>query len=213
MLLGSFRSFAALYLGGLKWGWFEAHFLGETVKIWRKFISLGQIGDACPDGCCRSVCWPYLLSAYTPGGLWSQQKQGDRHPQLPQKLSTFKMQLLFSSLLAVLEGHYAWIYFPLSLGLSSASFLPGWIYPVFWLQLCFLSPPVLRGLRLCRFNIIELRILQQLTMKIIFYRWMSLLQQIFLQSTLFDCLQFWLQNCFVSFSLFFFFSFFNWATY
>lgn len=50
---------------------------------------------------------------------------GDLHPQLSQKLGVFKMQLFLPGFVAVLGSHYTWIYFSLSLGLSSASFLPG----------------------------------------------------------------------------------------
>lgn len=49
------------------------------------------------------------------------------HPQLSQKLGLFKMQLFLPGFVAVLESHYTWIYFSLSLGLSLASVLPSWM--------------------------------------------------------------------------------------
>lgn len=37
------------------------------------------------------------------------------------------MQLFLPGFVAVLESNYTWIYFSLSLGLSSSSFLPSWM--------------------------------------------------------------------------------------
>lgn len=82
--------------------------------VWRDAFLLGDSGT-CATG--FSLCRFVILT----------EAGGDLHPQLSQKLGVFKMQLFLPGFVAVLESNYTWIYFSLSLGLSSSSFLPSWM--------------------------------------------------------------------------------------
>lgn len=164
-----------------------------SLHLWRNAVVPDKVEGASSTHTTGFSC--YRLVILTEAG-------GKLHSQLSQKLVVFKIQLFLPGFVAVLESHYTWIYFSLSLGLSFASFLPaclpGWIYPVFWLQLLlFFNTSCLCGLRFCMFNITELTILQQLRAKIIFHWLMRWLWWIYLQSTCFGYLLFWLQTCLI----------------
>lgn len=158
------------------------HCISEGMQLfqtkWRSLSWRGVLG-ASSTHIAGFSCYRFVVLTEAGGKL---------HPQDSQKLVVSKMQHFLSDFVAVLESHYMWIYFSLSLGLSLASFLPsflpGWIYPVFWLQLLFFFfffiTSCLCGLRFCIFNITELSILQQLRAKIISHRLMGWLRWMYL---------------------------------